>query len=184
NPYGGRTFRPNKIEDVALTYHNISLSSREIPSVDEPEPQLLPNSSPLDVDLEDKKGTDPPINPYSMGSLWSKVVDQLTIHTSPSPHMAYYHSEGYAYLMLCDELDRRGTPTLCCVVNWIRGVHLPRAVCEIYSILLTSMCCDDVYRVTSHVFTLVGCDRLVSEPEDLEEDPFEVEPLEEPKEEG
>ncbi|GJR24576.1 hypothetical protein Tco_0973103 [Tanacetum coccineum] len=38
-----------KLEDVALTNHNISLSSREIPSVDEPEPQLVPNSSPLDV---------------------------------------------------------------------------------------------------------------------------------------
>ncbi|GKB70094.1 hypothetical protein Tco_0931506 [Tanacetum coccineum] len=63
-----------KLEDVALTNHNIYLSSREIPSVDEPEPQLLPNSSPLDVNLGDKRGTDPPINPYSLGSFCSKVI--------------------------------------------------------------------------------------------------------------
>ncbi|GJU75519.1 hypothetical protein Tco_1272589 [Tanacetum coccineum] len=74
-----------KLEDVSLTNHNISLSSREIPSVDEPKPQLLPNSSPLDVNLGDKRGTDPPINPYSPGSFRLKVVDQLTIHIPPSP---------------------------------------------------------------------------------------------------
>ncbi|GJV64396.1 hypothetical protein Tco_1475224 [Tanacetum coccineum] len=62
-----------KLEDVALTNHNISLSSKEIPSVDEPEPQLLPNSSPLDVKLGDKRGTDPPINPYSPVSFRLKV---------------------------------------------------------------------------------------------------------------
>nr|GEX23929.1 hypothetical protein [Tanacetum cinerariifolium] len=63
-----------KLEDVALTNHNISLSSREIPSVDKPEPQLLSNSSPLDVNLGDKRGADPPINPYSPGNFRLKWI--------------------------------------------------------------------------------------------------------------
>ncbi|GJT09587.1 ribonuclease H-like domain-containing protein [Tanacetum coccineum] len=47
-----------KLEDLGLNTcsHVIFLSSREIPSVDEPEPQLLPNFSPLDVNLGDKRG--------------------------------------------------------------------------------------------------------------------------------
>ncbi|GJT27701.1 hypothetical protein Tco_0907976, partial [Tanacetum coccineum] len=61
---------------------------REILSVDEPEPQLLPNSLPLDLDLGDKRGNDPPINPLIPGSFRLKVVDQLTIHIPPSPHIA------------------------------------------------------------------------------------------------
>ncbi|GKB29720.1 hypothetical protein Tco_0869121 [Tanacetum coccineum] len=32
-----------------------------------------------------------------------------------------------------------------------------------YSLLLTSMCCDDAYPVTPYVSALAGCDRLVSE---------------------
>ncbi|GJX98936.1 hypothetical protein Tco_0355955 [Tanacetum coccineum] len=42
-----------KLEDLGLNTcsHDLFLSSREIPSVDEPEPQLLPNFSPLDVNL-------------------------------------------------------------------------------------------------------------------------------------
>ncbi|GJX85355.1 hypothetical protein Tco_0336129 [Tanacetum coccineum] len=60
-----------KIEDLGLnTYsHDLSLCSREILSINEPKPQLLPNFSPLDVNLGDKRGTDPPINPYSPDSL-------------------------------------------------------------------------------------------------------------------
>ncbi|GJX24019.1 hypothetical protein Tco_0228464 [Tanacetum coccineum] len=82
-----------KLEDLGLnTYsHDLSLSFREIPSVVEPEPQLLPDFSPLDVNLGDKRGTDPPINPYSSGSLKMKVVEPLTIHIPPSPHVAYFH---------------------------------------------------------------------------------------------
>ncbi|GJY49989.1 hypothetical protein Tco_0439945 [Tanacetum coccineum] len=80
-----------KLEDLGLTNHNISLSNREIPSVNELEPQLLPKFLPLDVNLGDKRGTDPPINPYSPGSFRMKIVDQLTIHILPSPHVAYYH---------------------------------------------------------------------------------------------
>ncbi|GKB20218.1 hypothetical protein Tco_0854141 [Tanacetum coccineum] len=55
------------LEDLGLNTcnHDIPLSSREIPSFDEPEPQLLPNFSPLDVNLGDKRGTDPLIKPYS-----------------------------------------------------------------------------------------------------------------------
>ncbi|GKD49585.1 hypothetical protein Tco_1278561, partial [Tanacetum coccineum] len=64
--------------------HDIALSSKEIPSVDEPEPQLLPNSSPLDVILGDKRGTDPPINPCIPGLLGqsgSLGVDLLKLET-------------------------------------------------------------------------------------------------------
>ncbi|GJS66675.1 hypothetical protein Tco_0681239 [Tanacetum coccineum] len=32
------------------------------------------------------------------------------------------------------------------------------------SLLLTPLCCDDIHDVTPRVFTLAGCDRLVSEP--------------------
>ncbi|GJW89420.1 hypothetical protein Tco_0164760 [Tanacetum coccineum] len=79
-----------KLEDLGLNTcnHNTPLSSRRFPSVDEPEPQFLPKFSPLDVNLGDKGGTDPPINPYSPGSFRMKEVKPLTIHTSPSPHMA------------------------------------------------------------------------------------------------
>ncbi|GJR79234.1 MAK10-like protein [Tanacetum coccineum] len=78
--------------------------SREIPSVDEPEPQLLPNFSPLDIDLGYKRGTDPPINLYSPGSFRMKVVEHLTIHTPPSPHMASFHPKAvYCYHNPCIE---------------------------------------------------------------------------------
>ncbi|GJV48213.1 hypothetical protein Tco_1438425 [Tanacetum coccineum] len=82
-----------KLEDIGLNTcsHDLFLSSREVPSFDEPEPQLLLKFSPLDVNLRDKRGTDPPINPYSPGSFRMKAVKPLTIHTSPSPHMAYWH---------------------------------------------------------------------------------------------
>ncbi|GJZ41691.1 hypothetical protein Tco_0588577 [Tanacetum coccineum] len=41
---------------------------REVPGVDESEPQPLPNFPSLDANLGDKRGTDPPINPYSPSS--------------------------------------------------------------------------------------------------------------------
>ncbi|GKC11122.1 hypothetical protein Tco_1007904 [Tanacetum coccineum] len=55
-----------KLEDLGLNTcsHDLFLSSREVPSIDETEPQLLPNFSSLDVNLGDKRGIDPPINPY------------------------------------------------------------------------------------------------------------------------
>ncbi|GKD49810.1 hypothetical protein Tco_1278786 [Tanacetum coccineum] len=82
-----------KLEDLGLNTntHDLFLSSKRFPSVDEPVPQLLPNFSPLDVNLGDKRGTDPTINPYSPGSFKMKVVKPLTIHTPPSPHVAYLH---------------------------------------------------------------------------------------------
>ncbi|GJU21216.1 hypothetical protein Tco_1154558 [Tanacetum coccineum] len=65
-----------KLEDLGLNTntHDIFLSSKGFSSVDEPEPQLLPKFSPLDVNLGDKRGTDPPINLYSSGSFRMKVI--------------------------------------------------------------------------------------------------------------
>nr|GEX84267.1 hypothetical protein [Tanacetum cinerariifolium]GEY46957.1 hypothetical protein [Tanacetum cinerariifolium] len=82
-----------KLEHLGLNIntHDLFLSSKGFPSVDEPTPQLLSNFSPLDVNLGDKRGTDPSINPFSMGNFRMKVVKPLTIHTPPSPHVAYLH---------------------------------------------------------------------------------------------
>ncbi|GJU78338.1 hypothetical protein Tco_1275408 [Tanacetum coccineum] len=69
-------FDQTQLEDIGLNTcsHDLFLSSREIPSVDELEPQLLPKFSPLDVNLGDKRVTDPPINPYSPGSFRMKAL--------------------------------------------------------------------------------------------------------------
>ncbi|GKB20034.1 hypothetical protein Tco_0853957 [Tanacetum coccineum] len=82
-----------KLEDLGLNTcsHDFFPSSREFPSVDELEPQPLPNLPFLDVNIGDKRGTDPPINPYSPGSFRMKVVEPLNIHTPTSPHVAYFH---------------------------------------------------------------------------------------------
>ncbi|GJY43842.1 hypothetical protein Tco_0432055 [Tanacetum coccineum] len=63
-----------KLEDLGLNTcsHDLFLISRGFPSVDEPEPQPLPNLPFLDVNLGDKRGTDPPINSYSPGSFRMK----------------------------------------------------------------------------------------------------------------
>jgi hypothetical protein len=67
------------VEDIGLnTYNdNLILSYREVPSFDEPEPQPkpLPNLLSLDENLGIEIGSDPPIKPYSPGSLRIKVVD-------------------------------------------------------------------------------------------------------------
>ncbi|GJY53315.1 retrotransposon protein, putative, ty1-copia subclass [Tanacetum coccineum] len=57
-----------KLEDLDLntSTHDLFLSSRGFPSVDEPEPQPLSNLPFLDVNLGDKRGTNPPINQYSL----------------------------------------------------------------------------------------------------------------------
>ena len=62
------------LEDIGLNTcnDNLTLSSREFPSVDEPEPQPLHNLSYLDEHLGDKRGTDPPINQYYPGSFRMK----------------------------------------------------------------------------------------------------------------
>ena len=84
------------LEDIGLNTcnDNLTLSSREFPSVDEPEPQLLHNFSSLDLHLGDKRGADPPINQYYPGSFRMKEA----IHSPPSPHVAYLHPKGvYRY---------------------------------------------------------------------------------------
>ncbi|GJU70516.1 hypothetical protein Tco_1256775 [Tanacetum coccineum] len=83
---------PEEVDETCN--HDLFLSSRGVPSVDEPKAQPLPNFLPLDVNLGDKKGIDPPINQYSQGSFRMKVVELLTIHTPPSPHVAYLYQNG------------------------------------------------------------------------------------------
>ncbi|GJY19460.1 hypothetical protein Tco_0390951 [Tanacetum coccineum] len=61
-----------KLEDLGLNTcsHDLFPSSKEFPSIDEPEPQPLPNLPFLDVNLGDKRGTYPPINPYTRFGLY------------------------------------------------------------------------------------------------------------------
>ncbi|GJR95530.1 hypothetical protein Tco_0267704 [Tanacetum coccineum] len=82
-----------KLQDVGLNNHNIPISYKKVPLFDEPEPQPqpLPNCPSLDVSLGYERGPKPPIKSHGMDSLGLKVVDQLTIHIPPSPHVAYYH---------------------------------------------------------------------------------------------
>ncbi|GJS71908.1 hypothetical protein Tco_0704749 [Tanacetum coccineum] len=72
-----------KLEDLGLNTNtrDIFLSSKGFSSVDEPEPQLLPKFSPLDVNLGDKRGTDPPINLYSSGSFRMKEITNGNLRT-------------------------------------------------------------------------------------------------------
>ncbi|GJT09837.1 hypothetical protein Tco_0856879 [Tanacetum coccineum] len=93
-----------KLEDLGLNTcsHDLFPSSREFPSVDEPKPQLLHNSSPLDVNLGDKIGPKPPIKSHSPDSFKRKVVNHLTIHIPPSPHIAsFYPRDVYCYYHPC-----------------------------------------------------------------------------------
>ncbi|GJW16800.1 hypothetical protein Tco_0024236 [Tanacetum coccineum] len=94
------------LEDLGLnTYnHDIPLSSREIPSFDElePQPKLLPNCPSLDISFREERGPDPPIKPNSLDSFRMKVVDHLTIHTPPLPHMeSFYPKDVYCYYHPC-----------------------------------------------------------------------------------
>ncbi|GJW54830.1 ribonuclease H-like domain-containing protein [Tanacetum coccineum] len=94
------------LEDLGLnTYnHDIPFNSREIPSIDEPEPQLQPltNCPSSDISLGEEKGPEPPIKPHNSDSFRMKVVDNLTIHTPPSPHMASSHpKDTYCYYRPC-----------------------------------------------------------------------------------
>ncbi|GKB89804.1 hypothetical protein Tco_0962076 [Tanacetum coccineum] len=84
--------------------HDIPLSSREVPSFDEPkpQPQPLPNCPSLDVSLGEERGSKPPIKTYSPNSFRMKVIDPLTIHTPPSPHVAsFHHKDVYCYYHPC-----------------------------------------------------------------------------------
>ncbi|GJU88557.1 hypothetical protein Tco_1300980 [Tanacetum coccineum] len=87
--------------------HDIPLSFMEIPilifpSFNQPEPQHLPDFPSLDVSLGDIISPKPPIKPLSPDSFRMKVVDPLTIHTPPSPHMASFHpKDTYYYYHPC-----------------------------------------------------------------------------------
>ncbi|GKD12728.1 hypothetical protein Tco_1197135 [Tanacetum coccineum] len=94
------------LEDLGLNTcnHDIPLSSREIPSFDElePQPKPLPNCSSLDVSLGEERGPEPPIKPNGPDSFKMKVVDHLTIHTPPSSHVAsFYSRDVYCYYHPC-----------------------------------------------------------------------------------
>nr|GEV79362.1 hypothetical protein [Tanacetum cinerariifolium] len=113
-----------------------------------------------------------------------------------------FGSEGYTYPVLYGMFgsERYAYPVLCSIIG-LAGYAYP-----LFSIVV-SMCCDDAYHVTPHVFALARCDRLVSEllvigilfscfslrlfrptgysiSKDPEEKPIEEEPLEEPEEKG
>ncbi|GJT50787.1 hypothetical protein Tco_0976944 [Tanacetum coccineum] len=95
-----------QLEDLGLNTcnHDIPLSSREIPSFDElePQPNPLPNCPSLDVSLEEERGPEPPIKPHSPDSFRMKEVDHLTNHTPPSPRVASFHPKGtYCYYHPC-----------------------------------------------------------------------------------
>ncbi|GJW95199.1 zf-CCHC domain-containing protein [Tanacetum coccineum] len=95
-----------QLDDVGLDTcnHGIPLSSREVPSLDELEPQLkpLPNCPSLDVSLGKERGPKPPIKPHSLDIFRMKVVDHLTIHTPSSPRVAsFYPRDVYCYYHPC-----------------------------------------------------------------------------------
>ncbi|GJX52310.1 hypothetical protein Tco_0280679 [Tanacetum coccineum] len=94
------------LEDLGLNTcnHDNPLSSREIPSFDELEPQPQPFHSflSLEVDLGNEREPEPPIKPPSPDSFMMKEVDHLTIHTPPSPHEASFHpKDTYCYYHPC-----------------------------------------------------------------------------------
>nr|GEU37762.1 hypothetical protein [Tanacetum cinerariifolium] len=97
-----------KLKDVGVDTcnHDIPISSKEIYNVDEPKPQPqpkpLPNCLPLDISPGDKKGLETLIKPHSPDSFRMKVIDPLTIHTPPSPHVASFHPKDiYCYYHPC-----------------------------------------------------------------------------------
>ncbi|GJS27958.1 hypothetical protein Tco_0488578 [Tanacetum coccineum] len=99
-------FDETELEDLGLNTcnHEIPLSSKKVPSFDvlKPQPQPLRNCPSLDVSLGDERGPEPPIKPISPDSFRMKVVDLLSIHTPPSPHLAYIHpKDTYCYYHPC-----------------------------------------------------------------------------------
>ncbi|GJU81083.1 putative ribonuclease H-like domain-containing protein [Tanacetum coccineum] len=95
-----------KLEDVGLDTcnHDIPLSSRDVPSFDKPkpQPQPIPNYPSLGVSLGEERGSEPPIKPHSLDSFRMMVIDPLTIHTPPSPHVASFHlKDVYCYYHPC-----------------------------------------------------------------------------------
>ncbi|GKC59422.1 hypothetical protein Tco_1087020 [Tanacetum coccineum] len=67
-----------QLEDLGLNTcnHDIPLSSKEVPSFDEPEPQPqpLPSCPYLDVSIGYQRGPEPPIKPHSLDSFRMKVI--------------------------------------------------------------------------------------------------------------
>ncbi|GJT25830.1 hypothetical protein Tco_0895767 [Tanacetum coccineum] len=103
-PMEAEPFDQTQLEDVGLntSSHDLFLSSREIPSFDEPVPQLLPRFSPLDVNLRDKRGTDPPINPYNPVNFKMKSFlqeNEARIFTDPGDGVQI-NSDGVTSLQL------------------------------------------------------------------------------------
>ncbi|GKE98994.1 hypothetical protein Tco_0022345 [Tanacetum coccineum] len=99
------------LEDLGFNTcnHDVPLSSKEIPSIDEPEPQPqpLPNCLSLDVSLGEERGPEPPIKPHSPDIFRMKEVDSLTINTPPSPHVTSSHpKDTYCYYRPCID-DRK-----------------------------------------------------------------------------
>nr|GEZ26913.1 hypothetical protein [Tanacetum cinerariifolium] len=96
------------LEDLGLNAcnHEIPLSSREILSFDElePQPKPLPICTSLDISLGEERGPKPPIKPNSLDSFRMKVVEHLTIHTPPSSHVASFSPKDvYCYYHPCIE---------------------------------------------------------------------------------
>ncbi|GJY01824.1 hypothetical protein Tco_0359976 [Tanacetum coccineum] len=94
------------IEDLGLNTcsHDLSPSFREVPSFDEPNPQPHPltNCPSLDVSLGEERSPEPPIKPHSLDSFRMKEVNNLTIHTPPSPHVTSLHPKDmYSYYHPC-----------------------------------------------------------------------------------
>ncbi|GJU98601.1 hypothetical protein Tco_1327872 [Tanacetum coccineum] len=103
NPDRGSTIERNKTRGNRLN-HDIPLSSREIPIIDEPEPQPhpLPNCLSLYVSLGEERGHEPPIKPHGPDSFRMKEVDSLTTNIPPSPHVASSHpKDTYCYYRPC-----------------------------------------------------------------------------------
>ncbi|GJV96224.1 hypothetical protein Tco_1547801 [Tanacetum coccineum] len=77
-----------QLEDLGLSTcsHDLFPSSREFPSVDEPEPQPLPNLPFLDINLGDKRGPEPLIKPHNPGSFRVKeIFNENSAHGTPKP---------------------------------------------------------------------------------------------------
>nr|GEU44609.1 hypothetical protein [Tanacetum cinerariifolium] len=83
------------LEDLGLNTYNrdIPLSSWEIPSFDElePQPHPFPSFPSLEVDLGEERGPKPPIKAPSPDSFRMKEVDHLINHTTTSPHVESFH---------------------------------------------------------------------------------------------
>ncbi|GJR60635.1 hypothetical protein Tco_1502797 [Tanacetum coccineum] len=97
-----------KLKEEIRVKQNKLTKIKKFTSVNEPEPQRLPNLSPLNVNLGDKRGTAPPIKPHSRDSFRMEVVDKSTINTPPSPHVAsFYPKDMYCYYHPCiDDLKK------------------------------------------------------------------------------